>query len=279
MKPAFSYYGGKQRMASKILPLLPKHTCYVEPFAGGATLLFAKGAPAVTNTHHYKECINDTNQNVVNFYRVLREQPEALIRALELTPYSRYEHEVVARRPTDDPVEQARRWFVDTQQGQLNKERTGWAMTTHVAVNHPVSAASRVARLENCAARLSGVYVECRDALEVIRLWDSPTTLFYCDPPYPGTHQGHYGGYTEDDFAALVAALTTCKGSWVVSGYELEGIDWPDDVARHEFSARSTASAARGNGPSQRTEVVWVRAKNQDAPIFDKIPVPFGNKE
>lgn len=62
MKPPFSYYGGKQRMASKIIPYIPKHTVYVEPFCGSATILFKKPWPNVTNTHHYREYINDTNK-------------------------------------------------------------------------------------------------------------------------------------------------------------------------------------------------------------------------
>lgn len=277
MKPAFSYYGGKQRMASKILPLLPKHTCYVEPFAGGATLLFAKGLPAVTNKHHYRECINDTNHNVVNFYRVLREQPEALIHALELTPYSRHEHDVVAREPTDDPVERARRWYTDIMQGVGARERSGWSRTQNVLIHRPLAVRAAVDRLEACAERLRGVYVDCRDALDVIRMWDSPTTLFYCDPPYPGADQGHYGGYTLNDFRELVATLSDCQGSWVVSNYDQECVDWPTDVRKASFDAVATAGPKVG--ASRRTEVVWVRARNQDAPIFDRIPAPFGHNE
>lgn len=71
MKPAFPYYGGKQRIASKITELIPKHTVYVEPFAGGAAVFFKKPWPDVSNTGHYREVLNDTNGDVVNFFRVL----------------------------------------------------------------------------------------------------------------------------------------------------------------------------------------------------------------
>ena len=69
MKPPISYYGGKQRMASKIIPLIPPHTVYVEPFAGGAAILFNKPWPSVTNRDHYREIINDTDgdKEVIKF--------------------------------------------------------------------------------------------------------------------------------------------------------------------------------------------------------------------
>lgn len=60
MKPPFSYYGGKQRIASKIVPLLPPHTVYVEPFAGGAAVFFEKGRPETGNKSAYREVLNNT---------------------------------------------------------------------------------------------------------------------------------------------------------------------------------------------------------------------------
>ena len=70
-KPATSYYGGKQRMAHNVIPLLPKHTVYVEPFCGGATIMFKKPWPAVSNRDHYREVINDHDERLINFYRAL----------------------------------------------------------------------------------------------------------------------------------------------------------------------------------------------------------------
>ncbi|GJQ05738.1 DNA adenine methylase [Capnocytophaga canimorsus] len=60
-----SYYGGKQTMLPHILPLIPEHQIYVEPFFGGGAVFWAK-EPAKS------EIINDFNANVVNFYEVLK---------------------------------------------------------------------------------------------------------------------------------------------------------------------------------------------------------------
>lgn len=73
MKSPLSYYGGKQRMAKNIIPLIPQHTVYVEPFCGGATILFKKPWPNVTNTHHYREVINDLDNNLIYFFKTLRD--------------------------------------------------------------------------------------------------------------------------------------------------------------------------------------------------------------
>lgn len=67
MRAAFSYLGGKSRLAPWIASLLPAHRTYVEPFAGSAAVLFAK-APSKT------EILNDLDGNVVTYFRVLREQ-------------------------------------------------------------------------------------------------------------------------------------------------------------------------------------------------------------
>lgn len=111
-KPPISYYGGKQKLAAKLVPLILKHTVYVDPFAGGAALMFAKPWPMVTNTALYREVINDIDQNLVNFYRVLRDKemgPE-LIRRLELTPYSCAEHRMakdILAGTSGDPIDRA----------------------------------------------------------------------------------------------------------------------------------------------------------------------------
>ena len=110
-----------------------------------------------------------------------------------------------------------------------------------------------------CAGRLRDVYIEHDDAIDVINRWDTPETFFYCDPPYPGTDQGHYAGYTTDDLDRLVAALDDCQGSFLLSNYRQDGM--PDHWERFEFNAYMSAgsAAARSTGNNARTEVVWRR--------------------
>jgi len=212
MKPPISYYGGKQRMAHNIVPLIPRHTVYVEPFCGGAAVLFAKPWPEVTNRDYYREVINDLDGNLINFYRQLRDNGEKLVEKIQLTLFSRQEYQIAKDLDTGDELERARRYYINIQQSFSNKIAGGWRRGTH-GRNDGVTWQNKINGLSEYIDRMQSVYVENDDALKIIDQWDSPQTFFYCDPPYPGTHMGHYGGYTEIDFRDLVGKLDTIEGS------------------------------------------------------------------
>jgi DNA adenine methylase len=86
LRAPFKYFGGKGKMLAKLLPLLPSHKVYVEPFCGAASLFFAKPTSPV-------EVLNDLNEDVVNVFRVLqnKETHEELRFRLMYTPYARSE--------------------------------------------------------------------------------------------------------------------------------------------------------------------------------------------
>jgi len=277
MRPAFSYYGGKQRMIPNLLPLIPKHTVYVEPFAGGASLFFAKPWPLVRNTDHYREVLNDIDGRLENFYAMLRDKPDELIHACALTPYSRRAYQQAADDPGLDPIERARRWYVDIEQSFSNKSRAGWG-TGVFGKNSAVTYFKGIKDLEACTKRLQGVFIESDDAIKVIERWDSPQTFFYCDPPYPGADQGHYKGYTAADLTRLIETLDRCVGSFLLSNYDQKNI--PKHWERFEFQAycsasgqgkagtnrdKSRAATAEELGDRTRTEMVWRR--------FNTVPV------
>jgi DNA adenine methylase len=210
MKTPISYYGGKQRIASKIVQEINKvpHSVYAEPFAGGLAVLYAKGVPEVSNSHHYREVINDTNEQLITFWRVAREQPEELNRRLQLTPYSQAEYRralQIYRNPKEHgQLEVAWAAYIQCCHSFANKVGAGWAAEV-VARNSAATHQNKLQLLPECFDRLKGVYIGCEDALRFIKRWDSPQTLFYCDPPYPGTNQGHYKGYTMEDYQALLS--------------------------------------------------------------------------
>jgi DNA adenine methylase len=79
--------------------------------------------------------------------------------------------------------------------------------------------AKRESFLINYAKRLEQTEIENRDALKVIGTWDTKDTFFYIDPPYINTNQGHYKGYTEEDFEKLLIMLSKIKGKFVLSSY------------------------------------------------------------
>lgn len=120
MKPPFTYFGGKTRIAGQIAALLPAHEHYVEPFAGSLAVLLAK-PPSMMET------VSDLDGDLMNFWRVLRDRPHDLERACALTPHSRAEHQG-SYEPAADDLERARRIWIRLTQGRSGQHhlRTGW---------------------------------------------------------------------------------------------------------------------------------------------------------
>ena len=267
MKPPFSYYGGKQRIAHKIIPYIPRHTVYVEPFCGAATILFQKPLPPVTNTDYYREVINDINSDVYNFFRVLRGPDSAeLCRQLSLMPYSNQEYREVKQRMkagegTD--IGRAVDYYVNVQMSFANTLNGGWGFSV-LAVNHAKTFRKNVNNLPVYIDRISELYVENIDALKCIEKWDSPHTFFYCDPPYPGADQGHYSGYTIKDYKALIEKLKGIEGAAIISNYA-QDVEIPASWRRIEIESRNTSANGRDrikeHVDNARTEVMLIKAR------------------
>jgi DNA adenine methylase len=225
-RPAIRYYGGKWRISSWIIEQFPPHTCYVEPFCGGDSVLLQKPPSKF-------EVMNDLNNDVITFFDVLRTRPEQLVRAISLTPYAREElRRARTAEPTTDPLEQARRFYIRCWQSYgsgVGKSSTGWRYQIGTGDNSRASAIGSWNDTEHlwaAAERLKQVQIEHDDAFKVMQRFDSVETLFYLDPPYVHSTRYHSSsdkGYshemTDDDhrqFANLVKGL---KGIAIVSGY------------------------------------------------------------
>ena len=225
-KIAFGWYGGKYSHLDWLLPLLPHTAQYCEPFAGSAAVLLNREPSRV-------ETYNDMDGEVVTFFRVLREQPDALIRAISLTPFSREEYfNAIHKDEAISDLERARRFYVlarQTRTGLAQKASLGrWANCKNTSRGGMSGVVSRwlggVSALEEIAERLLRVQIENRPALEVIALYDDPDTLFYCDPPYLHATRGDSNAYAfemdEKQHRALAEELEQCKGWVAVSGYD-----------------------------------------------------------
>ena len=276
IKPLVSYYGGKQRIASKIVPYLQAipHTVRAIPFAGGLGVEFNWPRPSVTNNDHYRVAINDKDEDLINLYRVAREQPEELDRWLQLTPHSQAEHRRsidLLRDTNATPIQRAWAIYVNLNCSFAKKKNGGWG-TGIFSTNLAATFRNRVACLPETLQRLSGVHIGCEDALRFIERWDSPQTLFYLDPPYPDTEQGHYEGYSLEDFANLCDLLDQCQGSYVLSCYA-QTIEPKSAQQRVEINAvnsasrkgkagktrdKSRAATSAELGDRKRTEVLWI---------------------
>jgi DNA adenine methylase len=223
---AFGWYGGKFSHLDWLLPLLPEAHHYCEPFAGSAAVLINWPSSPV-------ETYNDLDGEVANFFRVLRDQKETLIEAIGLTPFSREEFSLAVAGDQNglSDLERARRFFVRARQTRTGLAQTAtlgrWANCKNTSRSGMSGVISRwlgsVEGLPEVALRLLRVQIENRPALEVIKLYDSPQTLFYCDPPYPHGSRGDSRAYEYemDDVAHadLAETLHGCTGKVAVSGY------------------------------------------------------------
>ena len=252
-----TYYGGKQQLAAQIVALMPEHRCYLEPFCGGAAVLFAKGRAE-------RETINDLDGEVAAFWRVVRERPEALAAAVAATPYSRAEW-IASREPAMSDLERARRLLVRIDQS-FSRSGKSWSVPCIGDGRgrwQPGTWANLPEKILTAAARLKGVALECRDALWLIPRWDRPDAVIYCDPPYMGPHrlEPHHG-YAVDDAEALweglVDVLLEVKHAAVIlSGYPCEEagrLGWRSVplVRKRAVQARS------GEALQAAPEVVWL---------------------
>jgi DNA adenine methylase len=257
---AFGWYGGKYSHLDWLLPLLPECQHYCEPFGGSAAVLLNR-APSPVETY------NDVDGEVVNFFRVLREQKEALLEAIGLTPFSREEFKLAISGPAEgiSDVERARRFFVRARQVRTGLAQTAssgrWANCLLTSRAGMAGAVSRwlgsVEGLAEIAQRLLRVQIENAPAIDVIKRYDSEHTLFYCDPPYPHASRGDSKAYayemSDDEHRALAAALRSVKGKVAVSSYRC---DLMDELYGGWY--RTTAPAKHAHSIKQlREETLW----------------------
>lgn len=262
VKPPFAYYGGKTTLAPMIADLLPAHEHYVEPFAGSLAVLLAKSPSRM-------ETVNDLDGDLITFWRVLRDRTEELERACTLTPHARDEFAQSTDLDTPDDVERARRvWVRLTQSRSQSMKPTGWKYSHTPGDSMAVRLATFNDRIASCAARLSGVSLESRDALEVIADYGrTEGTCLYVDPPYLGsTRATNYRvEMTADDaHVALADALNACKASVVLSGYDAPlYAELFDGWHRTELKAPTTLS-----GDTDRVEVLWSNVPIGEETLF-----------
>lgn len=258
----FGWYGGKFSHLEWLLPLLPSCHHYCEPFAGSAAVLLNRDPSPV-------ETYNDIDGDVVNFFYVLRDHHEELIRSITLTPFSREEYYKAIYGETEGitEVERARRFYIrarQTRTGLAQKASLGrWANCKNTSRAGMSGVVSRwlggVDALSEIAQRMLRVQIENRPAVEIIRLYDSPETLFYCDPPYLHATRGDSSAYgfemDETEHITLAQTLNECRGKIAVSGYEHPLMEklFPKKRWFKTLGADRTIHSTKGT----RQEVLW----------------------
>ncbi|MDR0577004.1 MAG: DNA adenine methylase [Candidatus Accumulibacter sp.] len=268
---AFGWYGGKFSHLDWLLPLLPDCHHYCEPFAGSAAVLLNRPPSNV-------ETYNDIDGEVVNFFRTLRDTPEDLIRAIGLTPFSREEYHLAIYSDGRDvsDVERARRFYVRARQTRTGLAQTAslgrWANckdTSRAGMSGVVSRwLGGVGALDAIAERLLRVQIENRPAQDILQVYDSPQTLFYCDPPYLHATRGDSKAYgfemDEGEHRTFARAANACRGKVAVSGYEhpLMAELFPE---QHWFKTLGPEKTIHSTKDTRR-EVLWTNY----APLVQK---------
>lgn len=247
MRPLLSYYGGKQTMTKHLVPLVPtKLERYVEPFAGGASLFFAlPEKPAFT-------ILNDTRDELINYYRIVQTRPEELKGLIDATLHSESDWRRAKRVSCDlnaDPLERAWGTHIKIFQSFARKGDT-WARHARKREHRSHELGSEP------ASRLSKhVEISCEDGLKCIRRTDKENAFFYVDPPYPGSgRQDEWSAYGQQDWERLIETLNGIKGSYLLSGYA--NAVTPEGCETFTFTRSLSASGGTGK---QVTEYGWRR--------------------
>ncbi|MGN0179560.1 MAG: DNA adenine methylase [Monoglobaceae bacterium] len=261
MRAIIRYPGSKWKIADWIISHFPDgydKMVYLEPFCGSGAVFFNKKPGAV-------ETVNDLDSDIVNLFRVLREQPDDLKRALELTPYSREEYDL-SFEPCDDPVEKARRYMVKTTQAigakLAGSSKCGWRNHKQIKIGGTACKWGGITEtIDTAATRLRGdsthlVQIEHMDALRLIERYNSPDVLMYLDPPYVRAVRRSGALYAHEMDAAgqveLLEIITKSRAKIIISGYESDLYNtalagWHKDSTMSQITSAEMA-----------TEVIWM---------------------
>ena len=283
VRPAFGYYGAKQRLANRIIASLPPHNAWVEAFCGSAAITLAKPPAPI-------EIINDKNNEIVNLFAQLRNNHSRLCRAVTLTPYARQEFHN-ARLPSKglSPLERARRFLIGTMMtvNATIGNPTGFSFSSSYTRQGKEARVSRwnnlPERLAAVAERLRNIRVENRDARELLAMFmNRPATLVYLDPPYFVKRELEYVIDANDKpfHTELLQLCCESKCMILLSGYDtplyrkmlLAKNGWRRKVI--ETHTRDTTGKDYA-----RTEVLWMNRQFVDAAKSGKVPIRLSKVE
>lgn len=254
----FKWVGGKSRLRKQIISLLPKHTCYVEPFSGAAWVLFGKPRSDV-------EVLNDIDQELITFFRVVKEKPEELIAAFEWELVSRAEFQRLAslepKALTD--VQRAHRFYYLIMAGWGGESKYPRFQTSISDGGHGNRLIGALKTLKERIApvheRLKTVIIENLEWQDCLDRYDRANTVMYIDPPYPdnGVNYAHnMRDWKEHQELARRLHNTKCK--WILSSYDVPQIRalYPDKYVIAVQSASGMKAKKEGRARVINKEVL-----------------------
>jgi len=268
MKSPLRWVGGKGKLVQKLIPMIPRHRTYVEVFAGGCSLLFAKRTSPI-------EIINDVDSHIVNFYRVLRDEDmfKEFKELCEKTPFSREEFlkfRAELREDTEkDQVKLAHKWFTVQRQSFSGTGRAfgvnGNSFTRRGMAGVVSSWLYGVDHLVEVHTRLSRCQIEHSDFEYMFRTYDGKDVFFYCDPPYHRETRSKDRAYkfemTNAQHKSLVKNLLQIQGTAMLSCYDhsiytpLEEAGWK----KKQWGVKVGSGLVRDSERGARIETVYLK--------------------
>ena len=275
------WYGGKGQLANKIIPYIPAGYPYVEPYCGAASIFWHLDPPRKV------EVLNDLYGEIINLFRVLQdhERFDELAHRLTWTPYSlaEFRKALEINIENSDPITAAWAAFVRQNQGFSGKAKTEGSWSKAITNSNRGMAGtsskwrSRLSMLDAWHERLSRVQLDSRDALDVIKYWDTDNTVFYLDPPYVASTRKSNNIYDceadETHHEKLIDLLLELKGRAVLSGYDSPLYSRLMDAGWERVEFKTVCHAAgkirgsrlQGEGAARkhvsRTEVLWIKRR------------------
>lgn len=273
MNTVLKYPGSKWSTAKWIISNFPQgyeKMTYLEPFFGSGAVFFNKNRSSI-------ETINDLDSNVINLFKIIREQPQELSRLLEYTPWSREEYKT-SYENTGESLEDARRFLIRMWQaiGSKTSDITGWrnniqdlnGNVNQWSTKLPVRIVEAADRLRHTKDSL--VQVENQPAIKLIERHNKKNVFIYCDPPYVrSTRHGriYKCEMTDNEHVELLQVLNKHSGPVMISGYES---DLYNDILK---GWRKEELLAQCEGGRQRTEIIWMNyeANTKQISVFDAV--------
>lgn len=252
-KTPITYYGGKQKLVNKILPLIPEHNLYAEPFVGGGAVFWAKQKSNI-------EVINDTNRELINFYEVVQNDFVDLEKKIRISLHSRSLHKdatVINGNPhMFTRLDRAWAIWVLASQSFASMLDGSWGYDKAKSTTSKKIRNKREGFTEEYSIRLQNCQIECTDAIRIINSRDTEGSFFYCDPPYFNSDCGHYDGYSKEDFEVLLNTLSKTKGKFLLSSYPSDILkEFKDRFNWYQIEFKQQVSVAKGKR-KPKTEVL-----------------------
>jgi DNA adenine methylase len=234
-RPVISWPGGKTRLLKYLLPLIPAHLLYGEPFGGGLAVLLAKPRSEV-------EVVNDINGELVSFYRCAKYHLESLLDELDLVMNARQEFQDYLAQPGLTEIQRAARWFI-----RNRISFGGMGVTFAVSRSHPMSSrAQRLIAIRALNRRFDRVTIERLSWEKFFELYDCEQGFFFLDPPYLDGAGAAYAGWSEHELQRFGTRVQTLRGKWLLTFQDCPQV-------REIFAGYNLRAITRANGIGNNT--------------------------